>query len=106
MREYKCDNCKGSNLKLWREYNTFADHTKLLCASCLEKKNVDKNGQHLETEYPSLGPIMTYVISHEKLGLMVPAIAVHPFRKSQSFWGYTSVPDEDIKSWQKLSTYE
>ena len=34
--DYKCDGCGIHGVKLWREYQTIASQTKLLCANCAE----------------------------------------------------------------------
>ena len=42
---YKCTKCGKTNCKLWRQYQTFADHIKLLC------------GKHALRDQKEEGPI-------------------------------------------------
>lgn len=102
MREYKCDKCGASNLKLWRKW--FADYrtTPLLCASCCRREDVNDNGMHITTKYHC----STYIIEHKEHGSMCPAITVEPYEESQTFWGHTLAPTVDIERWKKLPTYK
>jgi hypothetical protein len=93
--EYTCTSCGVSGVKLWREYNTFADQTVLECACCAmdsQKKEgeVDQNGLR-KSEYGTT----------DQIGWRVPAI---PTPEGESFWGYTSVPTEGCEWWRKLPT--
>ena len=92
---YKCDVCGQSGLKLWREYNTFADHTKLLCAehACADQ-NKDDNVDDKGYSYDDLG-------RSDQIGWMIPAV---PTQEGDTYWGYTSVPQEGVIWWKSLST--
>ena len=92
--DYKCDNCNSRGVKLWREDNTFADDTELLCSQCsakAQKKNV--SSMQSDGRYKSdLG--MT-----DQIGWMIPAV---PVEGDSTYWGYTSVPEKGCMWWRNL----
>lgn len=92
-RGYVCHKCRGSGVKLWREYNTSLDQQFLICAWCAGV-SVDSDGRCADR----LG-MMTDQIDVPKHGLMVPAV---PTEDGSAFWGYTSVPDGGVKWWRSL----
>jgi DNA-directed RNA polymerase subunit RPC12/RpoP len=86
---YKCDGCGATGVKLWREYQTIASHSDLLCAECAEKR---------------------YIKTHEgkspwasgdgyEIGWMVPAVTTV---EEDTFWGYTSTPKDRWDWWDSL----
>lgn len=91
---YTCHKCKTNGCKLWREYNTFLDNQTLYCAICAckdQKLNVigiTDEGK-IEGEY---GP-------SDQIGWLMPAI---PTQENDTFWGYTSVPQEGCNWWYGL----
>lgn len=93
-KKYKCSKCGARGVKLWRQYNKFACYIDLLCCICAGKdqnKDVSKisaNG-HIPNEY---GPI-------DQIGWLVPAI---PTEEGDTYWGYTSVPQEGVEWWHSL----
>jgi len=96
---YECSKCKKNGLKLWRQYQTFADHISLLCGVCA-----------LENQPKEKGPIdsegnieMDLVGKTCCIGWLVPAI---PTEDGDTFWGYTSVPQPGVDWWRKLPTGE
>lgn len=91
--KYHCSKCKVSGVKLWRQYQTFADHIELECAKCASPdKHVDEAGT---VEYEHGGRT-------DQIGSwMVPAIPV-----GDTYWGYTSVPSQDVEWWKALPTYK
>lgn len=80
---YRCSQCDLTGFKLWRQYNTFADHIELLCASCAER---DQNAEW----NPARG---------DQIGGLVPAV---PTADGAAYWGYTSVPSEGVHWWHSL----
>jgi hypothetical protein len=91
---YACDKCKQSGVKLWRGIHGCADANgyKLLCASCLAPgKQVDDNGKVMDAQ---LGFQTDQVMG------WLPAVPV-----DDTYWGYTSVPDNDVAWWLALPTY-
>lgn len=93
--DYKCTMCGVEGKKLWRQYSTFADHIKLMCAECACKDQneagpVGDDGKR-ESEYGRT----------DQIGWMVPAI---PDDEWETFWGYTSVPQKDVEWWKGLPT--
>lgn len=92
---YKCDTCPATGVKLWREYQTMADVTELVCAACAcksqgKENNVDAEGFR-HGEYGRT----------DQIGWRIPAV---PLEDDDTYWGYTSVPDEGVKWWKKLPT--
>jgi hypothetical protein len=89
--KYHCSKCKQKNVKLWRDYQTFASHVELECASCLAPDvKVGEDGMHEEKDYGR----------SDQLNGKVPAIPV-----DDTYWGYTSVPSQDVEWWVGLPTY-
>lgn len=90
---YRCSKCNQSGLKLWRKAQSFGIH--LHCAQCLGYADrvdseglVDSNlcpGHRTDQLDPSF----------------VPAV---PDKRSnvEAYWGYTSVPNEDVQWWRLL----
>jgi hypothetical protein len=85
MNEYVCSKCGVANVKLWRQYQTFACHTRLLCASCAEKDQGKPKGYALCKG------------STDQIGWLVPAVPI-----GDTYWGYTSVPKEGVDWWNSL----
>jgi hypothetical protein len=93
---YHCSKCPAVDVKLWRQYNTFADHIELLCAACAlvdQKKNglVDNLGYHHHDQNPP----------GDQIGGLVPSV---PTENDDTFWGYTSVPALGVMWWKLLPT--
>ncbi|HUU86766.1 MAG TPA: hypothetical protein VMX17_03340 [Candidatus Glassbacteria bacterium] len=99
-RPYKCSKCNLENVKLWRQYNTLACYIELLCAKCATSEFVDENGRSL----CGLINMKTDQIENEEYGSLVPAIPTAD--GTDTYWGYTSVPENGVIWWKSLSTYE
>lgn len=93
--DYKCDKCGAIGVKLWREYETPADVTSLYCARCA--------GKDQERDVSSISPEgminTSYGSSTDQIGWLIPAI---PVEGRDTYWGYTSVPDEGVSWWRSL----
>lgn len=92
--EYHCHKCKTKGVKLWRGVHGCADDdgNKLLCASCLTPDiNVNDNGKARDE---SIG------FETDQIKGWLPAIPV-----GDTYWGYSSVPSQDIEWWVALPTY-
>jgi len=101
--DYHCHKCKARNVKLWREYNTCADYTDLLCASCLAPgEEVDEEGRWQEPPYKAKDAYGNQIpgMHTDQVKGMVPAVPV-----GDTYWGYTSVPSQDLEWWKGLPTY-
>lgn len=79
---YVCVGCAAEGVKLWRQYSTFVDHTRLLCRKCAEA----------DQEVP-------LIPDGDQIGYLVPAV---PTPDGSSFWGYTSVPAYAVIWWKGL----
>lgn len=89
---YECVRCKASGVKLWRQYQTMLDHIELLCCDCAAKDQ----GKQLVDLQPSgfWGEMQT-----DQIGWLVPAV---PTEDGETFWGYTSVPEDRVLWWREL----
>lgn len=95
---YVCTGCKASRVKLWRQYNTFADHIELKCAACAAKdEGKDITGMTPDGMYPMTEHFVGQLT--DQIGWMVPAI---PTEDGESYWGYSSVPQEGVDWWKAL----
>jgi hypothetical protein len=96
---YKCSHCGAAGCKLWRDYNTFLCHLELYCVDCAgadQKKDVtdlDARGRRLIAEEYGLGQ------RTDQIGWLVPAV---PTAQMDTYWGYTSVPDDRCQWWHAL----
>ena len=90
--DYTCSKCNAKGVKLWRQYQTFTDHLELLCAKCAAPGvEVDDDGR-CESEHGG---------RTDQIGSwLVPAVPT-----GDTFWGYTSVPSQDVEWWRGLPTY-
>ncbi len=92
---YRCSKCGAHGVKLWRQYQTFADEIELLCASCAcadqgVEDNIGADGGH-----PSDGS------RTDSIKWLVPAV---PTEDGDTFWGYTSTPTPGCMWWQRIPT--
>ena len=102
---YRCGTCGAHGCKLWREYNTCADHQTLECCDCasnsqkVDISSIDTNGCHLlGTEY---GLNWGNDARTDQIGYRVPAV---PTEDGDTYWGYTSTPREGVAWWRRLPT--
>lgn len=86
--KYCCGECGAKGVKLWRDYNTFLEYQSLLCADCSEK---EQNKQPKEYGR-KIG---------DQIGWRVPAV---PTEEGDTYWGYTSVPENGCDWWYNLPT--
>jgi hypothetical protein len=89
--EYVCSRCEATGVKLWRKANGADDV--LFCAECgkADQKltgEVDDDGRH-DGRYGKT----------DQLGDLLPAVPI-----DDTFWGYTSVPDDGVEWWRALPT--
>ena len=94
---YACHKCGVTGVKLWREYQTFLNHQSLLCCKCSgeeqnkDVKSIDDRGR-IESE---LGG------RTDQIGWRIPAV---PTKDNDTYWGYTSVPEDGVQWWKRLPT--
>jgi hypothetical protein len=91
---YRCTVCGRHGCKMWRQYNTMADYIELLCVDCAMKDQkvlyaVDDNGYH-KSEFGD---------RIDQIEWLIPAI---PTDGIDTYWGYTSVPQNGVKWWRRL----
>lgn len=91
---YACTGCGRRECKLWRQTNTMACFVQLLCGPCAladQKKPgpIDAEGYVSDDK---LGKI-------DQIGWLVPAV---PTEDRETFWGYTSVPEDRVRWWRAL----
>lgn len=93
---YRCTTCERHGCKLWREYQTCADYTELVCCDCAGKSQGEDVGQ---IDDDGMRP--TEFGRTDQIGWRVPAV---PTEDGTTFWGYTSVPLAGCEWWRKLPT--
>jgi hypothetical protein len=100
--EYVCSRCGAEHCKLWRQYQTFLNHIELLCAKCAasdQKASLDgmnRDGlRHRWIDGQLCGET-------DQIGNLVPAV---PTPADDTFWGYTSIPEEGVSWWRSLPTF-
>ena len=133
-RPYVCTGCGAGSkapVKLWREYQTFADHTELLCAACCTKRRKKpedygpiRSDGRCEIFYACRIPRAVrrkaarfygrpgrpwpaterrcHGMSDQVADWMVPAVPT----EDGTFWGYTSVPEDRCAWWRALPLTE
>lgn len=103
---YACTTCGRNGVKLWRDYQTFLNHQTLSCVDCacaaqnppIDSALIDETGSHdhvftdNDDKTVNLGPTDT-------IGWLVPAV---PTAENDTFWGYTSVPQNGCDWWDRL----
>lgn len=106
-RDYTCSSCGATGIKLWRDYNTCASAVDLKCAECATPDQVAYEAKNYNnTNREALGALdddgaFTFR-NGDQLGGLVPAV---PTAEGNTFWGYSSVPDEEVEWWHALPTY-
>lgn len=96
-RAYKCWGCGVRGVRLFREYQTFLNHSSLACVDCALKQYRDGHKGE-EYEPNKYNEDKTLNSTHE-IGWLVAAV---PTEDGRSYWGYTSVPEEGVKWWMSL----
>ena len=95
---YKCSTCGAENCKLWRLFNTFLSHQRLMCGPCAladqkQQGPIDADGCVYDES----------IQRHcDQIGCHVPAV---PTLDGETFWGYSSVPIEGVDWWTSLPSY-
>lgn len=94
-KDYKCEKCKIQGVKLWRVYQS--SYPGLLCANCVmsdqKKDGLINNEGRRKGKYG-----MT-----DQVGSYVPAV---PCEHMDTYWGYSSVPENGCQWWRNLPTYQ
>lgn len=102
--EYQCGTCGATDVRLWREYNTFLEHQRLYCAPCAIKDQTRPDTVECQCE----SRWCAFCKKHGKLninlgdqiGWLVPAV---PTEDGTTYWGYTSVPTAGVAWWARLA---
>lgn len=95
-KNYKCSVCGARGKKMWRQYQTFLSHIELMCAECALKD------QKKQGPVDELGYLQDDLCGRiDQIGWMIPAV---PDEEGQTYWGYTSVPQEGVLWWRRLPT--
>lgn len=82
---YRCADCGVTGVKLWRQWQTVASEIHLRCVTC------------------ALANVLVgaAVGRTDQVGGMAPAV---PTADGETYWGYTSVPDDGVAWWKRLPT--
>lgn len=83
--EYRCQQCGGKRCRLYRDYNTLARYTRILCTTCAETAGSEP--RKVDPNRP------------DSIGWMVAAV---PTEDGSTFWGFTSVPQPGVTWWRRL----
>jgi hypothetical protein len=83
---YTCKDCGACGVRLWREYNTFLDNITLRCRACAMLNQPGKASA-----------------DSDAIGWLIPAV---PTVEMDTFWGYTSVPQDRCAWWDALPVEE
>ncbi len=108
--DYKCSKCAVHGVKMWRQPNTYADEVHLLCASCAlvaEGKQgplPDASGRSVMCQFKDAETGKDEVYKTDQIGWLVPAVPSITNNSGHiySYWGYTSVPQEECMWWAAL----
>lgn len=102
--DYHCHKCKAKGVKLWRGVHGSADENghELLCASCLAPDSVvDEKGKWQSPPYKDKdGKDLFDGHRTDQVKGWLPAVPV-----DDTYWGYSSVPSQDVEWWVGLPTY-
>lgn len=103
--DYKCSGCGAHGVKLWRQYQTSVSALELKCAECGVKDQNQDDGQCVPRSADAIGDDGRWhggiAGSTDTIGWLVPAVP-----SENSFWGYTSVPQEGVDWWRRLPTHK
>lgn len=100
--DYRCTTCHRHGCKLWRQYQTFANHIRLLCCDCAAHEEKETSFQRVADTIGEDG-----CWNHDScgrtdsIGFCVPAV---PTPEGDTYWGYTSVPPDGVTWWRRLPT--
>jgi hypothetical protein len=78
---YRCHRCGVGGVKLWRGYAS--SFVELTCVACTEIEEGRTCG----------------LPDTDQIGFRVPAV---PTEGGETYWGYTSVPDDGVAWWHRL----
>ena len=94
--DYRCSECQRGGIKLWRLPNGAKDRKgrELLCAPCLAP--AIRHGTTIDCD----GKMPSPWGRTDQVCDWIPAVP-----SSDTFWGYTSVPREDVEWWRHLPTW-
>ena len=90
---YLCGECKVTGVRLYREYNAFLSHQHLYCRACA----IEETGGL----YYNNDPFFRSDSEHQ-IGCSRTLIAAVPTVEGDTFWGFTSVPQEGVDWWNRL----
>lgn len=94
---YICSKCGTTNVKLWRQYQTFLNHIELMCVKCAGESE-EKDVSSIDDD----GKINSEIGGKtDQIGWLIPAV---PTEDGQSFWGYSSVPQDGVNWWKNLKS--
>jgi hypothetical protein len=100
--EYHCGKCGAIGVKLWREYQTFLDHQ-----SSPREEAASHTPSRRTTPAESLSRRVMMLRCNggsdrggDQIGWRIPAV---PTENGETFWGYSSVPDEGVTWWKRLA---
>lgn len=87
---YVCS-CGANGVRLYREYNTFLDNQSLSCRACSIERYNKNHTDKWEPSHPE--------DKESAIGWVVAAV---PTEDGETYWGYTSVPQDGCDWWYAL----
>lgn len=109
---YECAQCEVRGVKLWRQFQTFADQIELLCKLCAiidQEKTIDRQEQEYIASLKKHGAPIEPPPESDQIGNLIPAVPdILPsprnwiLHKDATFWGYSSVPRGGRMWWHTL----
>lgn len=100
---YRCGKCGQGDLKLWRGVHGCKnkDGHELLCAGCLAPGVlVGDDGRAESDPCRDAGGRAISMGGSDQIAGWLPAVPV-----DDTYWGYSSVPSQDVDWWKALPTY-
>lgn len=91
---YVCS-CGAKGIRLYREYNTFVSAQEYSCRKCAIERY---NKGHSEP-YGTPNKLFPINDKESQIGFLVAAV---PTEDGETFWGYTSVPEDGCEWWYAL----
>lgn len=106
---YKCSICNIKGCKLWRDYQAFLDYQQLYCVDCalkdqkMEGTFIREDGMRLYDKGKArdleTGAMVDFEQWGDQIKWLVPAV---PLENHNTFWGYSSVPEDGVAWWKNL----
>ena len=100
LETYRCTRCRAHGVRLFRQYQTFADSISLLCQACAVLDQDKEDSIEIKDNTSQIGWLVAAVPSPGgELRINGEPTGIH---QGQTFWGYTAIPKEGCDWWFAL----